>query len=176
MAAKLCPDCGSKQDANHKFCKNCGASLNNVPEMEDRLEPAVKNYFDSENDVGFGRGKTPQTNTSSGTGKTTQADMILRAEKTTHTNTNSGTGKTQQTNTTIGAGKTSMNEIIKNTTPQVSNVKRCSGCGQTLHNENFCPKCGQPTEILNNVKKCPNCGQNIYKEKFCPKCGQKING
>ena len=50
-------------------------------------------------------------------------------------------------------------------------ASRCAHCGCELHNEEFCPDCGNPT----GIKICPQCRQKSINENYCPTCGYRLN-
>ena len=114
----ICPDCG-KEVPEAKFCKNCGAYIQNIKEVPEIVEE-VKTV--SEEVVP----KAEQTESISENSSGLESDVIVIPEE-------SGEVKEEEGD--------SIQVNIK--TENSNKIKFCSGCGFKLDGEfKFCPNCG----------------------------------
>ena len=151
---KICPDCGTEQEDSYKFCNNCGASLDEEAHKveiseENTEETKVEDAIEAE-ELEKEEVESEQTEDTSET-ETEEAIETEQSEETTETE------------------DSKQDEIDED-------IKRCANCGTILHDEKFCPKCGQKldpqAQMSRKLAYCRNCGSQIDAEaEICPKCG-----
>ncbi len=175
-----CPDCGKEQEDSHRFCKNCGANLENIKkevpklnlstdfekEKTDIHENIVKKIENEEEKDQIKKEIiSPKTETIADKNISTQTENIKKCSK---------CGQELKNEKFCPKCEQSTASVV----PYESKEKTCPSCGYNISTEKFCPNCGQKQgEVHSNVhnilqKYCRNCGSQIdAKAEICPKCG-----
>lgn len=141
MTNKICSECGTEQDGAFKFCKNCGASLSSSND----------NLISSGDENEFSQSAENEKTESNSNDVKICPKCGMEQEIFAKFCRNCGTSLSDEN--------------------KRDDVMRCSHCGAELHEEAFCPDCGQATGITI----CPNCRQKTVNEDYCSVCGYRIN-
>jgi len=140
-----CPDCG-KEVPNAKFCRNCGAKLPEVEEVEVVENDAVVDTTEEVIDVGVEEEKTADD--SAKVIDVVEEETVEEPDEKVEVNTSS-----KQTKFCSNCG----NEVSVETA-------FCPKCGYRLIQEEepqtkFCQSCGKKINI--NAEICPHCGVRV---------------
>ena len=155
-----CPDCG-KEVPNAKFCRNCGAKLPEVEEVEVVENDAVVDSTEEVIDVGVEEEETADDS----------AKVIEVVEEETADDSAKVIEVVEEETVEEPAEEVEVNTSSKQT-------KFCSNCGKEVSVETaFCPKCGYRLiqEEEPQTKFCQSCGKKInINAEICPHCGVRV--
>lgn len=137
MANKICPSCGKEQDAQNKFCKNCGALLTN--ENTNIGEENLGTNNDNTEDAIF--------------------EDFIKGEKDysdAFINDDVGTGN----NTNTNSNNVTICPVCRE---KVESGNYCIHCGSKVNMKvKRCVNCGSVIDSM--AKVCPKCGYNIIQK------------
>lgn len=150
----VCPDCGNEvPDA--KFCKNCGAKLPEIEEIDVVENETVADSPEEVTDV-------------------VEAEPADVSEEISEAESVDDTADSIDDDTVEEEPEiTSEEEVEANTERK---TKFCSNCGNEVAIETaFCPKCGFKLTQEEQTKFCQSCGQKInINAEICPHCGVRV--
>ena len=146
MNEKTCPECGTRQDAIAKYCKNCGAPLSSEDDINDS-KVCPKCGANQNDGAKFCR----------------ECGHPLDSED-------------KQDDTTIRCkhcGCELTNEQYCPDCGKETGIKTCPKCMQKSVNKNYCPGCGY--RLNENVKICSHCGNQIdANAQVYASCGARV--